>query len=42
MHIEKRTLNGQPLDPSSLPALPIRSGKIEEIFRRVKRRVEAQ
>lgn len=41
MHIEKRYLNGRPVDALSLAASPLRSERIEEIFRRVKRRVEA-
>jgi len=42
MRISNQYINGLPVDASSLSALPIRSEKIEEIFRRVKQRVESQ
>ena len=40
MHIVRRYIAGEAVDKSTLQARPLRSDRIEEIFRRVKRRVE--
>lgn len=40
MYIGKRYLQGEAVGAETLTARPLRSEKIEEIFRRVKRRVE--
>ena len=38
MYIGKRYLKGEQVDEQTLSARPVRSEKIEEIFRRVRRR----
>jgi len=40
VYIGKRYLNGKAVEGKELSARPIKSETIEEIFRRVKRRVE--
>ena len=40
MRIGKRYLRGERIEEEELSKQPLRSEKIEEIFRRVKRRVE--
>ena len=40
MYVGRRYLKGAPVDRGALHAQPMKSEKIEEIFRRVKRRVE--
>ena len=40
MYIGRRFLDGQAVEGRELEEKPIRSEKIEEIFRRVRRRVE--
>ena len=40
MHIGRRFLSGEQIPGDELLSRPIRSEKIEEIFRRVKRRAE--
>ena len=41
MHIANRYLEGEPIREEALRARPIRSEKIESIFRRVRKMVEA-
>ncbi len=40
MYIRRRYLGGEAVDGKMLAEKPVKSEKIEEIFRRVKRRVE--
>ncbi len=42
MYIGKRYLEGQQVDAQTLRNQPLRSDRIEEIFRRVKKRVSAE
>jgi len=40
MYIGRRYLNGEMIDRRALAERPVKSEKIEEIFRRVRRRAE--
>ena len=40
MHISRRYLAGEAIESSVLEARPLKSDRIEEIFRRVKRRMK--